>query len=56
MREIWAGGRFEEGRGASVLKDTSYADSEGGGGAAGRVSMGLMQATPGEMKSFCGGD
>lgn len=51
VREIWAGGR-SEGRGSEVLKDISYSFSFEEGFAAGRVSTGLMQATPGDMKSF----
>ncbi len=50
VRDIWAGGR-SDGKGASVLKDIS-SSLESDCGLAGRVSMGFMQATPGEMKSF----
>lgn len=51
VREIWAGGR-SVGKGVSVLKLISCSLGVEEGAVAGRVSTGLMQATPGEMKSF----
>jgi len=53
VREIWAGGR-SEGRGDSLLKETSYSSIADLGFVAGIVSIGFIQATPGEMKSFLG--
>ena len=51
VREIWAGSEAEGGCWPSRMTSFSGEEEEAEG-AGGRVSTGLMQATPGVMKSF----